>query len=182
MDPSLKAKLNQIKLIVSDVDGILTDGTMFIGDGVELKQFTVEDGAGVAFSRLAGIPVALISGRYSKATEIRAKEMKIEHCYQGSLDKLTPFAEICEFYKVTPNEAAYIGDGLIDLSVMEKSGVPISVRNAYPPVKKAALYITDKNGGSGALREAVDLILQAKGLYEEAIKRMRKKIIKTSSG
>ena len=92
MNPSLKAKLNQVKLIVSDVDGILTDGTMFIGDGIELKQFTVEDGAGAAFSRLAGIPVALISGRYSKATEIRAKEMKIEHCYQGSLDKLTPFA------------------------------------------------------------------------------------------
>ena len=176
MDPRLKAKLNQIKLIVSDVDGILTDGTMFIGDGVELKQFTVEDGAGAAFSQLAGIPVALISGRYSKATEIRAKEMKIEHCYQGSLDKLTPLAEICEFYKVAPNEVAYIGDGLIDIPVMEKVGLAISVNNADEKVKLNADIVTERNGGDGALKEVVNFILKAQNKYEDAFKKMREKV------
>lgn len=178
MDPNLQAKLDKIKLIVSDVDGILTDGTMFIGEGIELKQFTVEDGAGVAFSRLAGIPVALISGRYSKATEIRAKEMKIKHCHQGSLDKLTPFAEICEYYKVSPNEVAYIGDGLIDIPVMEKVEVSVTVPHAHPLVKEAAIHVTEKSGGQGVLREVVEWILQAQGRHGEVLENMRKNIYK----
>ncbi len=178
MNPSLKAKLNQIKLIISDVDGILTDGTMFIGDGIELKQFTVEDGAGAAFSRLAGIPVALISGRYSKATEIRANEMKIEHCYQGSLDKLTPFAEICEFYKVAPHEVAYIGDGLIDIPVMEKVEISVTVPHAHPLVKDAAIHETKSSGGQGVLREVVEWILQAQNRHSQVLEDMRKNIYK----
>ena len=180
MNDRLKQKLKNIKLIISDVDGVLTDGSIYIGaNSEEMKRFSVEDGAGVA---LAGLKIALLSGRYSPATEIRGKELKIEDIYNGMLNKIPAYEELKQKYNLEDSEIAYIGDGLIDLPVMEKSGVPISVRNAYPLVKKAALYITDKNGGSGALREAVDLILQAKGLYEEAIKRMRKKIIKTSSG
>ena len=178
MNPSLKAKLNQIKLIVSDVDGILTDGTMFIGDGVELKQFTVEDGAGAAFSRLAGIPIALISGRYSKATEIRAKEMKIKHCYQGSLDKLTPLSKICEYYKVTLNQVAYIGDGLIDIPVMEKVEVSVTVPHAHPLVKETAIHETKLSGGQGVLREVVEWILYAQGRHGKVLDDMRKNIYK----
>ena len=183
MNDRLKQKLKNVKLIISDVDGVLTDGSIYIGaNGEEMKRFSVEDGAGVALAKVAGLKIALLSGRYSSATEIRGKELKIEDIYNGMLNKIPAYEELKQKYNLEDSEIAYIGDGLIDLSVMEKSGVPISVRNAYPPVKKAALYITDKNGGSGALREAVDLILQAKGLYEEAIKRMTKKIIETSSG
>ena len=183
MNDRLKQKLKNVKLIISDVDGVLTDGSIYIGaGGEEMKRFSVEDGAGVALAKVAGLKIALLSGRYSPATEIRGKELKIEDIYNGMLNKIPAYEELKQKYNLEDSEIAYIGDGLIDLPVMEKSGVPISVRNAYPPVKKAALYITDKNGGSGALREAVDLILQAKGLYEEAIKRMRKKIIRTSSG
>ena len=183
MNDRLKQKLKNIKLIISDVDGVLTDGSIYIGaNSEEMKRFSIEDGAGVALAKVAGLKIALLSGRYSPATEIRGKELKIEDIYNGMLNKIPAYEELKQKYNLEDSEIAYIGDGLIDLPVMEKSGVPISVRNAYPPVKKAALYITDKNGGSGALREAVDLILQAKGLYEEAIKRMRKKIIKTSSG
>ena len=178
MDLNLKAKLNQIKLIISDVDGILTDGSMFIGDGIELKQFTVEDGAGAAFSRLAGIPIALISGRYSKATEIRANEMKIEHCYQGSLDKLTPFSEICEFYKVSAHEVAYIGDGLIDIPVMEKVEISVTVPHAHPLVKEVAVHETKLSGGQGVLREVVEWILNAQGRHKEVLEKMRKNIYK----
>ena len=183
MNDRLKQKLKNVKLIISDVDGVLTDGSIYIGaNGEEMKRFSVEDGAGVALAKVAGLKIALLSGRYSSATGIRAKELKIEDIYNGILNKIPAYEELKQKYNLEPSEIAYIGDGLIDLPVMEKSGVPISVRNAYPPVKKAALYITDKNGGSGALREVVDLILKAKGLYEEAIKRMRKNIIRTSSG
>ena len=167
-------RLKQVKLIISDVDGILTDGTILIGDGIELKQFTVEDGAGAALSRMAGIPVALISGRYSKSTEIRAKEMKIEHCYQGSLDKLTPLGQICKFYGLVPSQVAYIGDGWIDIPVMEKVGVPITVPNAHPLVKEAATYETKKSGGEGVLMEVVEWILKGQGRYLQVLEEMRR--------
>jgi 3-deoxy-D-manno-octulosonate 8-phosphate phosphatase (KDO 8-P phosphatase) len=85
--------------------------------------------------------------------------MKIEHCYQGSLDKLTPFSEICEFYKVAPNEAAYIGDGLIDIPVMEKVEISVTVPHAHPLVKKVAIHETKTSGGQGVLREVVEWIL-----------------------
>ena len=178
MGENLNHKLKHIKLIVSDVDGILTDGTIFIGEGVELKQFTVEDGAGAALARLAGIPVALISGRFSKATEIRAKEMKIEKCYQGSLDKLNPFNEICNHYNVSPFEVAYIGDGLIDIPVMEQVEVSITVPNAHPLVKEFATHETKRSGGEGVLLEAVEWILYAQNRHDDVIDKMRKEIYK----
>ena len=178
MDKRLKDKLKDIKLIVSDVDGILTDGTIYLGEGMELKQFTVEDGAGAALSRLAGIPIALISGRFSKSTEIRAKEMKIDQCYQGSLNKLGPFSEVCDFYKVLPNEVAYIGDGLIDIPVMEKVGVSITVPNAHPLVKDFAIHQTDTVGGKGVLLEVVEWILHGQNRYDKVIDKMRKEIYK----
>ena len=114
----LKNKIKNISLIVSDVDGVLTDGTIFIGaDGTEFKRFNVEDGTGAAFARLALMPIVLISGRYSEATSIRAKELKIEHCFQDNLDKTTPYKKVCEIYNVNPENIAYIGDGLIDIAV-----------------------------------------------------------------
>ncbi len=176
---SLKDKINKISLIVSDVDGVLTDGTIFIGsDGTEFKRFNVEDGTGAAFARLASIPIVLISGRESKSTSIRAKELKIEYCFQGSLDKTTPYKEVCEIYNVEPENIAYIGDGLIDIPVMLKSGVAISPANAHQPVKDISDYITNKSGGQGVLREVVELILKEKGVYDDALEKMKKKIYK----
>jgi len=176
---SLKDKINKISLIVSDVDGVLTDGTIFIGsDGTEFKQFNVEDGAGAAFARLVSIPIALISGRESKSTSIRAKELKIEHCFQGSLNKIAPYKEVCEIYNVAPENIAYIGDGLIDIPVMLKSGLAIAPKNAHQPVKDISDYITKKSGGEGVLREVVELILKEKGIYNDALEKMEKKIYK----
>jgi len=177
---SLKDKIKNISLIISDVDGVLTDGTIFIGaDGTEFKQFNVEDGAGAAFARLASIPIALISGRESKATSIRAKELKIEHCFQGSLDKTTPYKEVCKIYDVTPDQVAYIGDGLIDIPVMLKSGFAIAPENAHQLVKDISDYITEKSGGQGVLREVVELILKEKDIYDQTLDEMKKKIYKT---
>jgi len=183
INKEVEEKLKKVNLLISDVDGVLTDGSIYIGAGnVELKKFSVEDGAGVALAKVAGLKIAFLSGRYSPATDIRAKELKIEDVYNGMLNKIPAYEELKQKYNLEDSEIAYIGDGLIDLPVMEKSGAPLSVRNAYLPVKKAAVYVTDKNGGSGALREAVDLILKAKGVYEEAIKSLTKKVIETSSG
>jgi len=177
---SLKDKIKNILLIVSDVDGVLTDGTIFVGaDGTEFKQFNVEDGTGAAFARLASIPIVLISGRKSKSTSIRAKELKIEHCFQGSLDKTTPYKEICKIYNVGPENIAYIGDGLIDIPVMLKSGFAIAPANAHQPVKDISDYITKKSGGDGVLREVVELILKQKGIYDNVLEEMKKKIYKT---
>ena len=120
----LKSIVKEISLIISDVDGVLTDASIYIGgDGTEFKKFSVEDGAGAAFARYASIDIALISGRYSAATELRAKELKIEHCYQGKLNKIEAYNELCDIYNVTPENIAYIGDGIIDLPVIEKSAI-----------------------------------------------------------
>ncbi len=176
---SLKDKIKNISLIVSDVDGVLTDGTIFVGaDGTEFKQFNVEDGTGVAFARLASIPIVLISGRESKSTSIRAKELKIPHCFQGSLDKTTPYKEVCNIYNIGPENIAYIGDGLIDIPVMLKSGFSIAPANAHQPVKDISDYITKKSGGEGVLREVVELILKEKEVYNETLEKMKKKIYK----
>ena len=136
---TLKEKIKKITLIISDVDGVLTDGTIFIGtNGTEFKRFNVEDGTGAAFARLASIPIVLISGRKSESTSTRAKELKIEHCFQGSLDKINPYREVCRLYDIKPENIAYIGDGLIDIPVMLKSGFSIAPKNAHQPVKDIA--------------------------------------------
>ena len=119
-------------VVVSKVDGVLTDGSIFTGsDGAEFKKFNVEDGAGAAFARLASIPIVLISGRESKSTTIRACELKIDHCFQGSLDKTTPYKEVCKIYNVVPENIAYIGDGLIDIVTANSNGLNIIYYNSY---------------------------------------------------
>lgn len=176
---SLNDKIKNISLIISDVDGVLTDGTIFIGaDGTEFKQFNVEDGAGAAFARLASIPIVLISGRKSKSTSIRAKELKIEHCFQGNLDKTTSYKEVCKIYNVDPDNIAYIGDGLIDIPVMSISGFAIAPKNAHQSVKDISDHITEKSGGEGVLREVVELILKEKDIYDQTLEKMKKKIYK----
>ena len=175
----LKSKIEEISLIISDVDGVLTDGSIFVGeDGSEFKKFSVEDGAGVAFARYAKIDVALISGRYSGATEVRASELKIKHCFQGKLNKLEAYYELCSIYNISSNNIAYIGDGLIDLPVMEKSAISFAPPNSHFLVKEAADIITVKSGGSGVLREVVEYILNEKGVYNTVLENIRKEVYK----
>ncbi len=172
-------KINKIKLIISDVDGVLTDGTIHIHtDGSESKQFTVHDGAGSATSRIAGIPIALLSGRYSEATTIRAKEMGIKHCFQGKLNKIEDYFELCKIYDVSPKEVAYIGDGLIDIPAMEKSGVVFSPPNSHPIILEMADVITKRSGGTGVLQEVVEFILKGQNRYDKALAKMRKEVYK----
>lgn len=176
-DSDLTEKIQQIKLIITDVDGVLTDGSITISsDNSESKKFHVEDGMGVALARLAGIPIAFLSGRYSEATTIRARELRIKYCYQGQLNKTLGLIEICKNYQVNCNEVCYIGDGLVDIPPMEKVGLAITVPNAHQLVKKAADHITTNSGGTGALAEVVEWILTQQEKYDETLNKMKKEV------
>ena len=178
MSKTVEQRLRKIKLLITDVDGVLTDGSIYLGnDGVEFKRFSVLDGAGVAFARESGLKLAVISGRYSPATESRMKELGIdEDCFQGKLNKEKIYDELCQKYDFKDDEIAYIGEDLIDAAVMEKEGIAIAVRAAHPFIKEIAHHCTEAVGGKGAFREAVELILKGQGLYEETLKTIRNRI------
>ena len=178
----LTKAISKIKVLATDVDGVLTDSTILFGsDGVEYKRFSVEDGAGAAYSDLAGIPVVFISARFSVCTALRASEMKVSRCYQGSLDKLGQLSRLCKDLSVTEKEVAYIGDGLVDIPVMERVGVSFTVPDAQQMVKDAADHITTKPGGRGAFREVVDIILKEKGIFDMVYAKMQKEIYKSGA-
>ena len=164
-------------MIISDVDGVWTDGGFYKGtNGIELKKFSVFDGVGVAMARAADIKIALISGRYSPATEHRAKELGIEDVYNGSLNKLPVYEELKSKYGFDDSNIAYIGDDIIDIPVMNKVAVPIAVSNANSDVKKVALHVTQLSGGEGAFREAVSWIISEQGRTEQVFKVMQERI------
>ena len=178
---NVKHQLQKIKLIISDVDGVLTDGTIMKGGGdMELKRFCVQDGTAVAMVKAAGFDLAFISGRYSKATEVRMKELKISDVYNGTLNKLVPYRELKKKYQLKDDEIAYIGDDLIDIPVMEKVGLPAAVQNAYPDVKEKAVFVTKTRGGEGAFREFIDWMLMELGTYKKCLEDMQIKLVDDS--
>ena len=169
--------INKIKMIISDVDGVWTDGSIYKGkDNLELKKFFVSDGAAVAMIRQAGMKLALISGRYSSATEERAAELKIEDVYNGTINKIPPYETLKEKYELSDDQIAYVGDDIIDIPVMEKVAVPIATQTASLPCKESAVYVTKKNGGDGAFREAVEWILSEQDRLETIISDLKQKI------
>ena len=178
---NVKHQLQKIKLIISDVDGVLTDGTIMKGGGnMELKRFCVQDGTAVAMVKAAGFDLAFISGRYSEATEIRMKELKISDVYNGTLNKLIPYRELKKKYQLKDDEIAYIGDDLIDIPVMKKVGLPAAVQNAYPDVKEKAVFVTKTRGGEGAFREFIDWMLMELGTYKKCLEDMQRNLVNNS--
>ena len=170
----LSKLFQNVKLLVSDVDGVLTDGKLLISsDNTESKFFSVEDATGVALAQYAKLPIALISGRYSNTTEIRAEELKIDYCYQGVLDKKNKLFELLKIYNVTLDEVAYIGDSLVDVPVLEIVGCPISVPNGHCNAKNKALFITGNSGGEGVLFEVIEKILLEQGKYKKILELMK---------
>ena len=167
-------------MIISDIDGVWTDGSFYKGtDGKEFKKFNVNDGVGVAMAKAAGYKIALISGRYSPATEYRAKELNIEDVYNGGLNKIIAYEELKIKYNLIDSEIAYVGDDLIDIPVMEKVGAPIAVENAITSVKKISIYITKTSGGYGAFRESVSWIIDQQGRTKDILKTMKEQILKS---
>ena len=159
----------EIRLVICDVDGVLSDGLIYMGNnGEELKAFNVRDGYGIRCLITEGIHVAIITGRQSKLVADRATTLGIEHLYQGQSDKLIAFEKILAGLNLQPHQVSYIGDDLIDWPVMAKVGLSVAVADAHPILLQRAQYVTRISGGRGAVRELCDLILQSQGKLDEA--------------
>ena len=192
-----KLRAKKIKLILFDVDGVLTDGKIWIfpapagaqqsvlepsaqqgGQGgfglpspslIEAKGFHAHDGTAISLARQAGIKTGLITKRISETVALRARDLKMDHVYQGIQDKLTVFRQIIEKEGIIAAEAAFVGDDVIDLPVMRKCGFAIAVKNARPEVKAEAHWVTAHAGGEGAARDAIEYILKAQGKWKSVV-------------
>ena len=182
MTESVEARARRIKIILFDVDGVWTDGTIWIypmpvaaPDGsvatkmVEAKGYSAHDGAGVTLARLGGMKVGIITKRISDTVAMRARDLKLEFVYQGQAFKMKAVREIAENTGVSLDEIAYVGDDVIDLPVMRQCGFAVAVANARPQVKAEAHYVTPNKGGEGAGRDAIEFILAAKGVLEKCL-------------
>jgi len=162
----MSAKLAKIKLLLLDVDGVMTDGRIiYDNDGGETKAFDVKDGHGLKLVQRAGIQVGIITGRESAIVARRAAELGIELLYQGVKDKRLPFNEILEKLNLTPEEVAYVGDDVVDLPVMRQVGFAATVADAMDDVKPFADLVTERAGGRGAVREICDFLLKESGRW-----------------
>lgn len=168
-------KFKRIKLLLLDVDGVLTDGRIIFGSRDELKFFDVHDGLGIVLLRRAGIDSIIITAKKSRAVSQRAKHMEIKEVYQNSRNKLKIYNKIRQKYKIPSESIAFIGDEIIDIPVLEKVGLSISVPNAVEEAKQNVDYVTTKQGGRGAVREVCDLILKLQGKWEQAINKLGQK-------
>jgi len=162
MDAALKERAANIRMLVLDVDGVLTDGKLYFDHaGNELKAFNTRDGMGMKALQRAGIDVAVITGRKSGAVEHRMAQLGIQHVYQGREDKLEAFLELLEVTGLDAGQVCFAGDDWIDLPVLLRAGLAVSVADAEDQVKQQAHWITRRNGGDGAVREICNLILAA---------------------
>ena len=171
---SAEDRARRIKVLLYDVDGVLTNGDITIipdagGKGTEVKSFSAHDGMGISIARLAGLKIGWVTKRQSQVVAIRARDLKIEHVYQGQSHKLDALTKIVADERCTFDEVAYVGDDIIDLPVMRVVGLAIATANARVQVKAAAHYTTPLPGGQGAGRDAIDFILTAKGVLETTI-------------
>ena len=195
---SAKVRAKRIKLLLLDVDGVMTDGRIFVlpapagvdaepgaeaaglADAggyaissdtmVEAKGFHAHDGTAISLARLGGLKTGIITKRISETVALRARDLRLDHVYQGVADKLTAFEEILAKEGLKPAEAAYVGDDIIDLPVMRRCGLAIAVPNARKEVQAAAHYVTRHGGGKGAVRDAVEYILRAQGSLEKSVR------------
>lgn len=194
------ARARRIKIIIFDVDGVLTDGTIWLVPGppgaastfqdhlakksgeagfgvhsttmMEAKGYSAHDGAGISLARIAGLKCGVITKRISETVATRMRDLKMEYVYQGQAFKMKPIREIMEKAGVTLEEIAYVGDDVIDLPVMRQVGFAVAVANAREQVKAEAHYITAHEGGYGAGRDAIDFILEAKGILSDCIEKV----------
>ncbi len=161
-------KAARIKLVVFDVDGVLTDGSLYIGDdGQEYKAFHSRDGHGMKLLQESGVRIGIITGRTSRVVEHRMASLGIEHVYQGQLDKLPAFQDLMEKLDLSPDAVAYVGDDVVDLPIMVRVGLAIAVADAHPMVARHAHWQTAQPGGRGAARDVCELMLEARGLLQD---------------
>ena len=167
---TLEQRCQSIELLLTDVDGVLTDGGVILNnEGVESKQFHIRDGLGFRLWRQAGFKCGLITGRNSQVVRLRAQELSMDIVRQGILDKATVAEEVLKEHGLKPEQLAYVGDDLIDLGLIRLAGLGIAVADAAEEVKAAADYVTKAPGGKGAIREVIEMILKAKKVWNDII-------------
>jgi len=175
MNNQIIEKAKKIKLLVLDVDGVLTDGRIIYDNfGGELKAFHALDGAGLKFWKRAKGKSAIITGRKSRIVKRRAAELGIDKVYQGALDKLKVFKKLPRMFSVNLDEICYIGDDMPDLPCASRSGLACATSNAQEDYKTSCDYVTKCGGGEGAVREVIELILKAQDKYQEVTEKYRK--------
>jgi len=178
ISPALKKQAARIKVILMDVDGTMTDGSVTLlsqpdGTALEIKTFDAHDGQGLTLAHTAGLRTGCITGRESAALLRRAREMKMEFVYMKTALKMPAYEEIPAKAGVSDEEVAFIGDDLPDIPLMKRAGLAVAVGDAVVDVKKIAHYTTKSHAGKGAVREAIELILKSKGIWEELIDKAR---------
>lgn len=157
-------RASRIKLVVFDVDGVLTDGGLFIGDdGQEYKAFNSRDGHGMTMIQQTGVTIGIITGRTSEVVRIRMESLGIEHIYQGKRDKLPAYEELKQALRIADEHVAYVGDDVVDIPIMRRVGLAIAVADAHPLVQRHAHWQTRSPGGRGAGRDVCELIMEAQG-------------------
>ena len=165
------AKAAQVKLVVFDVDGVLTDGSLFIGDDAqEYKAFHSRDGLGMKLLRKSGVEIGIITARTSEVVKHRMQNLDIEHVYQGRLEKLPALEELLAKLGLSFEQTAYVGDDVVDLPVMRQVGLAIAVQDAHPLAKQHAHWQTPNEGGKGAARDICEFIMEAQDTLDEQMK------------
>ena len=169
--PAAAQRARAIRLLILDVDGVLTDGRLYYGpDGAEIKAFHAQDGSAMKMLMGAGIPIAIVTGRRSEAVQRRARELGVAWLYDGVADKARALESLCAESGVAPEHMAHVGDDIADLALFDRVGMSFSVPDAHPMVAAAAHCVTERPGGAGAVREVCDLILHAQGKWTEALR------------
>lgn len=167
--PELLTRLQRVRLLLMDVDGVLTDGGIYIGGESEFKRFNIQDGLGIKLAQKGGIKVGWISARPSFATATRAVELKIDYIFQADTGKIAAAEDILKKAGLGWSDVCFMGDDVVDLGLMKRAGAAISVANGIAEAKEAAHYVTKAAGGHGAVREAVTLILKAQNKWDALV-------------
>jgi len=171
MDSTLKEKIRKIKVIAFDVDGVLTDGRIIVdGNGLEIKNFDVQDGLGIVLAQKAGLKTAIITARNSAPVDHRAKDLKVDKLYQNARPKIEYYKRMIKELEVTDDEVCFVGDDLPDLTVLRNVGFSATVPNGVEEVKNEVDYVTHKQGGHGAVREVIELILKTQEKWDAILK------------
>ena len=171
VDENILNKAKKVKLLLLDVDGVLTDGRIIYDSaGRDSKFFDVHDGLGVYVLHMSGIRTVLITAKSSKTISPRAKDMRVAEVFADIFPKTAVLEKILKKYRVTPDEVCFVGDDLVDLSLMRKVGLPVAVANGASEIKEAASFVTNRSGGRGAVREVAELILKSQGKWEDILK------------
>jgi len=169
---ALAERAARVRLLLFDVDGVLTDGRLFLGDdGQEYKAFHSRDGHGIRMLQEAGVEVGVITGRSSQVVAHRVADLNIEHVYQGRREKLPAYHELAERLGLADDQVGFVGDDVVDLPIMLRVGLAVAVADAHPLVRRHAHWVTPTAGGRGAARDVCELILHAQGRYDGAMQR-----------